>query len=634
MIEKLKSAPGTLVVVSINLVVFVINLTSIGTLTDPYWTVGLLESGALFNPYTLDGEWYRLLTHMFMHGGVIHLAVNVYGLLVIGLELERETGTLKFLLVYFVTGFAAALASLAISIFTISVGASGAILGIYGFALFVEIHRNRQSGLSVTPLLINFAVVLVINLLIAKSVHADTAAHLGGLITGLVIGLYHFSAKVDYRRIRFEYLLIPITVAIFFALPRYQVKYFQVFQQLFNTEERMNNRSEDKHTDGEFIAIYKADYEAVDSTLQMLDSIPFIPKTLAIDTALLRAYLKLMKQGYAFRITMLEKESFIYLDSIQYINQETRVLPRPRHIPFYRLPRENTEDNSEEELPREAIKIWYDSNWIETQTPDAPYYRLGHRDSLGNWDGPVTDYFADGDVQMKGSYQAGQRDGVFIYYSNHKTYESAGRYRNNLNFGKWEYFHPNGKLKSEVYYRNRYFLKNLWDSTGRQLVRNGYGTETYYYPNGVMALTGDYRDGSKDGYWVARYENGNIRFEEDYAHGDLVKGRSFNEAGDVYYYDESSFFPTPHGGFQKFYAYANGEAAKGHTGDGGPVRLSFRVTVSGQITDVLVERSVSPAIDNRAKEILLNGPRWNPGNDHGYQPVDSYAVVIITFPYR
>lgn len=627
--RAIKAAPATVTLIVLNTIVFAINYFSIGTFQGPRWTLGMLEAGALFNPYTLDGEWYRIFSHMFMHGGIIHLIVNMYGLYSLGTDLEPYVGTKKFIVVYLVSGIGAAITTLSISILTIGVGASGAIFGMYGFAIVTNITRSRENNISLTPLFINFAIFLGINLLIAKAVHADNAAHAGGLITGLIIGLFSFITRTNYSKIRLEFILLPLFILIFFLIPRYQVQYFNFYQRLFDVEEQLNEQSHEKHTDEEFLKIYQKGYVRWDSTLQLLDSISYFPKSLQQDTARVRAYIQLAKKEYEFRIIMLEKESFIYLDSIEYVHEQMQALPRPEHVPYFRMPKEASSQEEDQQRP-EPIKVLYDSNWIEIPDPPAMYYRIGTKDSLGNWHGKVTDYFANDDVQMRGEYKNGKRNGVFIYYADHRTYLSAGRYRDNLSFGKWEYYHDNGKLESEVYYRNRYFLKNLWDSTGIQLVKDGNGVETRSYANGVIALSGEYIDGYKEGYWYGRYENGKMYFEENFFNGRLVNGRSFNAQGDIYYYDESSFYPLPEGGPLNLKKYLTNETAK-ITSQEGVVRLSFRVTATGRITDMLIEKSASDELNTKAKEILLQGPRWLPGKKHGLEPVDSYSFVEMTF---
>lgn len=99
----IKAAPITLILIVLNTIVFAINYFSIGTFKEPQWTIGLLEAGALFNPYTLDDEWYRILSHMFMHGGILHLIVNMYALYSLGTDVESYAGTKKFIFIYFIS---------------------------------------------------------------------------------------------------------------------------------------------------------------------------------------------------------------------------------------------------------------------------------------------------------------------------------------------------------------------------------------------------------------------------------------------------------------------------------------------------------------------------------------------------
>jgi membrane associated rhomboid family serine protease/antitoxin component YwqK of YwqJK toxin-antitoxin module len=627
--NHLRTAPATLILIVSNIVFFGFIYFQIGTTDEPEWTAGLLDIGALFNPLALNDQWYRIFTHMFMHGGILHLIVNMYGLYSIGTEMEGYVGTKKFVLVYFITGIGAALATLAISIFSIGVGASGAIFGVFGFSLMVNITRSRENNIPLGPLFINFAVFLIINILIARAVHADNIAHAGGLLTGIIIGLYPFFTKTSYNKVRPEVILLPLFIMVFLFLPRFQVQYYNFFQKLFDVEERINQQATEKHTDQEFLEIYRSNYAAWDTTLHLLDSIPYFPTSLEEDTALVSDYVRLAKKENAFRIIMLEKESFIYLDSIQDVHQQMKLLARPEHIPFrkpaIRPPQLQPPDKGE------PVKVLYDSNWIEIPNPPAVYYRIGYKDSLGNWDGPLTDYYNKGDVQMKGAYEQGKRDGVFIYYSDHKTYTSAGRYRENMNFGKWESFHNNGRLASEVYYRNQYFLKSLWDSTGIQLVKDGNGTEIYSYPSGVISLKGNYINGRKEGYWYGRYENGKLYFEENFFNGRLVNGRSYGANGDVFYYDESSYFPIPDGGFINLKKYLTEVTARENSNKEGIVRLSFRVTTAGQLADIQIEKSTIPEMNETAKDILRKGPRWIPGKIHGQTAAEEYGFVDMTF---
>jgi antitoxin component YwqK of YwqJK toxin-antitoxin module len=330
---------------------------------------------------------------------------------------------------------------------------------------------------------------------------------------------------------------------------------------------------------------------------------------------------------------MIDRESYIYLDSMEHVQDSMKsflAINYPLNI--NRKPVKTVQPEPEEpDAPRELVKIWFDKDWQEIPGPPAPYFRLGYRDSLNRWQGRVTDYYANGDVQMKGTYKDSKKDGVFLYYSDHKTYTSSGRYKDDRNVGKWETFHRNGKLESEVYYTDRYFLKSLWDSTGYQWIKDGSGKQVEYYSNGVVANEGEYIDGYKEGRWYGRHQNGELYYEENFFHGRLIHGKSRNLKGETFVYDESSQYPLPEGGYSALKKYLLSATQKLNSNVKGSVQLSFRVTTSRTIVDIEVQTSLSKELDEKAKQILLNGPRWLPAKLHGQQPEESYAYITIQF---
>ena len=149
----------------------------------------ILSLGAKDNQGIVDGQYYRLLTSMFLHLGIIHIGVNAYSLYAIGPETERLYGTARFLAIYFIAGLAGGVASFALSAAP-GVGASGAIFGLVGaLAVFYYTSRNllgdiarRQLGSLIT--------VIMINLFIGFSASGviDNFAHLGGLAGGALLG--------------------------------------------------------------------------------------------------------------------------------------------------------------------------------------------------------------------------------------------------------------------------------------------------------------------------------------------------------------------------------------------------------------------------------------------------------------
>jgi rhomboid protease GluP len=163
--------------------------------------VGLRINGAPINDYLLfygakdnegikqRGEYYRFLTSMFLHGGLLHIGFNAWALYTLGPETERIYGTARFLTLYFIAGLAGGVASYSLSP-NPSVGASGAIFGLIG-ALAVFYYLSRELlGSAARQQLGSLITVIMINLFIGFSSGGliDNFAHLGGLAGGVLIG--------------------------------------------------------------------------------------------------------------------------------------------------------------------------------------------------------------------------------------------------------------------------------------------------------------------------------------------------------------------------------------------------------------------------------------------------------------
>ena len=147
----------------------------------------LLRWGADFRPLTLDGQWWRLLTCCFIHIGILHLLFNMYALVYIGLLLEPILGKRRFLIAYLLTGILSSLASLSWHSYTICAGASGAIFGMYGVFLAL-LTTNFIEKSARKSLLTSIGIFVAYNLMNGMKGGIDNAAHIGGLISGMVIG--------------------------------------------------------------------------------------------------------------------------------------------------------------------------------------------------------------------------------------------------------------------------------------------------------------------------------------------------------------------------------------------------------------------------------------------------------------
>lgn len=214
-IELFRRFPITTGLIAINILVFVImvlnGISPIQPTTDQ-----ILHCGAQYGPLTLNGDWWRLFSSMFLHNGVIHLGLNMWCLWSLGLLAESLYGRWTFLAIYLATGIGADLLSLSWDALRISAGASGAIFGLAG-ALITGLYFARLSvpRSQLKGMIRSVVVFAGLNLAIGFGVRIiDNMAHLGGLVTGLVIGLAMAPVLSRPREQRQTGKLAVIAVAI------------------------------------------------------------------------------------------------------------------------------------------------------------------------------------------------------------------------------------------------------------------------------------------------------------------------------------------------------------------------------------------------------------------------------------
>ena len=182
---------GTLIVLNI---LYFLYLELAGSSEDRYF---MLQHGAMYGPFVLEGhEYYRLLTSMFMHFGIDHIVNNMLVLFVLGDNLERALGKVKYLLFYLICGVGANVISMLCEIpvgdWAVSAGASGAIFGVVGGLIYVvAVNKGRLEDLNSRQLLVMAAFSLYLGF---TSTGVDNAAHVGGLIIGMIL------AALFYRK--------------------------------------------------------------------------------------------------------------------------------------------------------------------------------------------------------------------------------------------------------------------------------------------------------------------------------------------------------------------------------------------------------------------------------------------------
>jgi rhomboid protease GluP len=180
----------TQAIFGINVAVFIaMTLSGVSMLDNPSGQ-DLVRWGANFGPLTVSGQWWRLLTCVFIHGGLLHIGFNMWCLWSLGRLAESVYGHWTFAGVYLISGLAASLASVIWNPVGLSVGASGAIFGIAG-ALIASFYLGEFSlpRAALSGTLRSVVVFVGYNLFFGAVIaRTDNAAHIGGLLMGLLLG--------------------------------------------------------------------------------------------------------------------------------------------------------------------------------------------------------------------------------------------------------------------------------------------------------------------------------------------------------------------------------------------------------------------------------------------------------------
>jgi membrane associated rhomboid family serine protease/Flp pilus assembly protein TadD len=199
----------------VNVVIFLAMAYASGSLTEDFPPQISVHFGANYGPFTLSGQWWRLLTYMFLHGNLIHVAVNMWCLWSIGELCESLYGRWTYAAIYLMTGIAGGVASVAWNPGVWSVGASGALFGLTG-ALIASFYLGEfeLSGISIKGVLGSLLFFTAFNLyfgFVASGI--DNACHIGGLICGLALGalIARVAPQEDARRVS---VLVVIALAV------------------------------------------------------------------------------------------------------------------------------------------------------------------------------------------------------------------------------------------------------------------------------------------------------------------------------------------------------------------------------------------------------------------------------------
>jgi membrane associated rhomboid family serine protease len=197
--NQFRTTPAVLALILLNAVAFLFEIFA-GDLNDPevLHRVGALEPYAV----AVQGEYWRLFTALFLHGGFTHLLFNIFALYILGPPLERSIGTLRFTVCYLISGLASSAGVVGLTVLGFVevaqlVGASGCIMGIVGaWAGFLLRHRHLPQA---KQRLGNVVMIIVIQVAFDLSTpQVSMAAHLCGLVAGFFLGLLLTPRRIAY----------------------------------------------------------------------------------------------------------------------------------------------------------------------------------------------------------------------------------------------------------------------------------------------------------------------------------------------------------------------------------------------------------------------------------------------------
>ncbi|MBZ5532545.1 MAG: rhomboid family intramembrane serine protease [Acidobacteriia bacterium] len=211
----LRDYPATCILLAINLAVYVAMVVSGVGMFSPSG-LALIRWGGNFGPLTTGGEYWRLVTAGFLHSGLIHIGMNMWALWFLGPLSERLFGKWQTFLIYMLTGVGGALLSIGYAPDRLEVGASGALFGIAGAIVaglkFGELpvrEKQRRSLLGSVGLFIVFSLVMGMN-----SPNTDNMCHLGGFVTGLIIGLPLGAFARNHKLLQLATILVTAGILV------------------------------------------------------------------------------------------------------------------------------------------------------------------------------------------------------------------------------------------------------------------------------------------------------------------------------------------------------------------------------------------------------------------------------------
>jgi membrane associated rhomboid family serine protease/cytochrome c-type biogenesis protein CcmH/NrfG len=208
------AAPVTTALLALNFLVFILMIAQGVSFENP-GSQDLIRWGANFGPMTMSGQWWRLVSYMFLHIGFFHIALNMWFLYSLGPECEKFLGSVTYTILYFVAGIGGGIASLLWHPFSVSAGASGALFGILG--VMIAAYKFGESSLPSSLIRARLQSLLVcvgISIVWGFVGRIDNAAHAGGFAIGLIGGFLIAKAAPDQSNVAVRAVIMVLIAGL------------------------------------------------------------------------------------------------------------------------------------------------------------------------------------------------------------------------------------------------------------------------------------------------------------------------------------------------------------------------------------------------------------------------------------
>jgi membrane associated rhomboid family serine protease/antitoxin component YwqK of YwqJK toxin-antitoxin module len=543
-----KSAPVTLIVTVAIVAVFIAMLVVGVDVISPS-VRDVLHFGGMLDAFLEKGEWWRLFSASFVHGGIIHAAANVVSLWFLGRMFEFRYGSWNLLLVYLSGVVVSGLGSYYFNVFVVTCGASGGIMAIAGCtipALFFD-RKIRSGDRNAQIIELVFAILLNVGLGFYLTV-IDNAAHLTGLFWGLLVGVIMFSAhhvSTSTNILKSTAIVVLMGLIFYGVVPRkhtYRYWYYVMFNSFIKndmeTVELLNSNSNPENPTESIAGINEASI-IWNQNQKMLDLFKQAPDKLTQDVPLLRQIFHLREKGLKHLKQYVITGDLAFIDSVGSTNLKIKELPPIKYWLYFDENPKPESSGGNDTIETTPVTIWYDSLWQVTAQNNAAFYREGTMDYAGNAHGAVEDYFLNGTLQMKGFYNRGIKDGHFFYYNENGTYSSYGCILTMTHQVPGDSLIKRGMKSYDMAYSRegpRYL--DGWNKDGVQTLTGGNGYLTLYYPGYVVSDSGGVSFGMKQGVWIGYHADKSPYYREWYENGILKKGKSRDTTNAFFLYDK------------------------------------------------------------------------------------------------